>query len=52
MRTTYKYILENEQCDIAIVIVYIFVLYISTLQLTGGSIPLNFNEPISSLYTI
>ena len=44
--------LENEKFYIAIVIVYIFALYISTLQLTGGSIPFNFTEPISLLYTI
>ena len=44
--------LENEKFDIAIVIVYIFALYISSLQLTGGYIPFNFTEPISLLYTI
>ena len=44
--------LENEIFDIAIVIVYIFALYISSLQLTGGYIPFNFTEPISLLYTI
>ena len=49
---TYKYMLENEIFDIAIVIVYIFALYISSLQLTGGYIPFNFTEPISLLYTI